>query len=1120
MFFACTFNLTSVTSSSEISRGKTSKMMSSISTILPKLSEQELNKRDVFGRTLSHILVLCNRYDLLKYLLKNPNWNVLTVDLENGWNCLHYAIYNRNFVMSNMLLSRSNERDALVRAKDKEGYTPLDLLGSEMYKPKRVPDFIGEAQDVKNSIARIVLKSNQKSSDVSEFAKAPKTNLLQLSQDQLQNFDLGKSIGSLSIDQIECSKSVLLILAEGKVFTNKLGTPQYHQVKGLLEQEIAAVALGDQHSLALTTSGDVFSWGDNSHGQLGYQESVKSAEKVYGGDLKKREHTLKGVSCSSVHSVAYSADEIFFWGLNNGQMGFTGEVEHLPKKLEFRFGKIKLVAVSNQISFVVTSEDELHIYLNGYHCRSAPPLTNKIEEFHAFKPKEYSRKKKVVKVVTRDSFPGAALLLDNGSILQITLDLRAKDKMECVSRIKYSALWQPTKPHLKCVDVDMAQDGTIVLCTEDGAVHLRVRRPERAQGWKFLVISKVNKIVQVATNPSFTRFQMVRSEVEMIPHKVCKSSFLRDIAKLSPLEGDCVNSDDRITSDGKDFEKSYLDTSFSFSKRCIKRLQDAKYSIRASETADTQLVMPDLKKSIPVHFGIISARCPFFLKLPQTSGKFHFAMSGNQLSVSGPVDFQAMLFLCHFLYTDELLDVWSLFPVGKVPFHLQTSKRCFEELVVSLRLVDVLGRVKPPKSLSSGFSVEPQLNDVVVHLANGATSSIYSPIACARSSYLSTVLSHRWGDQKEICLDHVEYSVFSVVLKYLSGIHFSGLFPETASSDELISFVLEVIELSDELLMEDLKDLCQLRIKDLVSLDNYFDLTLFSYHLGAFKLFENCMWFMYNNLELLLFDKEFDDLVNLKDQRFVNRLDNSLRWFTRLKNNGNIDSSLRTDLTKNSDNFIQQFINDMTSFNFNFIDARDDYTKYFEPIFEYQPITMKKRRSKSGLKPTMRKLSIEECAVFEDEPAAVSPSISNPPPSLSIQEPSPRTPRLKSFSVPRKSQKERKKSFTIETPPPAPRKLSSGNPWKSLVAPTPEPTNDATPSLSQIINQEKFRIESRKQKEIEHRKTSLAEIQQQDEFEKWWAEESARVQSELNKPPPKPRQKRKKNREKKVTQTC
>ena len=45
--------------------------------------------------------------------------------------------------------------------------------------------------------------------------------------------------------------------------------PFFRLIRGLGTLTVAQVASGDRHSLALTKGGQLFSWGDNSFGQLG-----------------------------------------------------------------------------------------------------------------------------------------------------------------------------------------------------------------------------------------------------------------------------------------------------------------------------------------------------------------------------------------------------------------------------------------------------------------------------------------------------------------------------------------------------------------------------------------------------------------------------------------------------------------------------------------------------------------------------------------------------------------------------------------------------------------------------------------------------------------------------------
>ncbi len=55
---------------------------------------------------------------------------------------------------------------------------------------------------------------------------------------------------------------------EAKLHTNDL------QVRAFLAGEkVTSIAAGADHSLALTAHGEVFSWGENGHGQLGHSKA-------------------------------------------------------------------------------------------------------------------------------------------------------------------------------------------------------------------------------------------------------------------------------------------------------------------------------------------------------------------------------------------------------------------------------------------------------------------------------------------------------------------------------------------------------------------------------------------------------------------------------------------------------------------------------------------------------------------------------------------------------------------------------------------------------------------------------------------------------------------------------
>ena len=98
---------------------------------------------------------------------------------------------------------------------------------------------------------------------------------------------------------------------------------QYDFISMQIPQKIIKVALGQDHTLALTESGEVMSWGLNRFSQLGYVvESADliqpTARKITGPLRGKR---VDGIAACKTASVCWSADELFAWGANNGQFG-------------------------------------------------------------------------------------------------------------------------------------------------------------------------------------------------------------------------------------------------------------------------------------------------------------------------------------------------------------------------------------------------------------------------------------------------------------------------------------------------------------------------------------------------------------------------------------------------------------------------------------------------------------------------------------------------------------------------------------------------------------------------------------------------------------------------------
>lgn len=94
-----------------------------------------------------------------------------------------------------------------------------------------------------------------------------------------------------------------------------LETPMH--VTGLTD--VIKVSAGDYHSLALTNSGDVYAWGRNSYGQIGNGGTSVALTPVRVDNIPP----ITDISAGGLHSLALGIDGfVYAWGMNtDGQVG-------------------------------------------------------------------------------------------------------------------------------------------------------------------------------------------------------------------------------------------------------------------------------------------------------------------------------------------------------------------------------------------------------------------------------------------------------------------------------------------------------------------------------------------------------------------------------------------------------------------------------------------------------------------------------------------------------------------------------------------------------------------------------------------------------------------------------
>ncbi|KAA0721992.1 putative E3 ubiquitin-protein ligase HERC3 [Triplophysa tibetana] len=175
------------------------------------------------------------------------------------------------------------------------------------------------------------------------FIRNEKVSILRLRVDsnghdgKLKMLNLKKE----KIKSIVCGESGAVLLTDGGnvIIVNKstVCTP----LKDLANRHVIQITCGDQHSMALTQEGQMFVWGENSHGQLGLGEGRSRSQ------TPQRVQCLDGVPLAQIsaggdHSFVLSLSGVAFgWGKNSsGQLGLGDTTDrHVPTVLKSLNGK-------------------------------------------------------------------------------------------------------------------------------------------------------------------------------------------------------------------------------------------------------------------------------------------------------------------------------------------------------------------------------------------------------------------------------------------------------------------------------------------------------------------------------------------------------------------------------------------------------------------------------------------------------------------------------------------------------------------------------------------------------------------------------------------------------------
>jgi hypothetical protein len=182
---------------------------------------------------------------------------------------------------------------------------------------------------------------------------------------------IDKPLSELNINIMKCGLSHTLVLtSSGEVYAwgynefgqigNSCNIYQYKPIKvnGFNNKKLVMISCGAHHSMALTESGSVFSWGCNSSGQLDHGNTINSNTPK---PIGLKEFIIKKISCGQYHSLLLTNDGVIYaFGYSSSkQTGFQLKPNEMNQKIEF----IDIAAhFSSSISVTLSADNIYYIY--------------------------------------------------------------------------------------------------------------------------------------------------------------------------------------------------------------------------------------------------------------------------------------------------------------------------------------------------------------------------------------------------------------------------------------------------------------------------------------------------------------------------------------------------------------------------------------------------------------------------------------------------------------------------------------------------------------------------------------------------------------------------------------
>ena len=359
---------------------------------------------------------------------------------------------------------------------------------------------------------------------------------------------------------------------------------------------VASLAVSADHTVIVTTAGDVYTFGLNRFSQLGYTldpsltgipatDSASSASaskpdpvqytprKVVGA-LKKA--VVLGAAASRTHTAVFTDDALYTWGTNRGQLGYSvgasststaagtatppalgaessAQVQVQPRKVtSIPDGRLKMVSATDSATVCLFESGEVVVLTQDVYIRVTFPLARFPATMQTYRPPQVSTRPRSRTFdraandrVSQESTKPTIIKIDavgstcaalsfHGDVFTFSLTPGAAEKsMRPV--IKPQRIWSLRRKFTAVTDVAVGLDGAVILSTVSGHVFVRTKRYEA------YTAPSSSKSLSAPTQPrgeswKFSKVPGLQRVVKVASNSTGSFAAIRSDVPLKPIE--------------------------------------------------------------------------------------------------------------------------------------------------------------------------------------------------------------------------------------------------------------------------------------------------------------------------------------------------------------------------------------------------------------------------------------------------------------------------------------------------------------------------------------------------------------------------------------------------------